>query len=119
MRRYASNASAAGLAVGGLLVKDLLTTQKHGGNMRTILIATIITATGCSTLGDGVLIAGTPEGIRSWMDGQNAIIANTKTKASDGSSAAYTLRHAQEREETIRQSGGFWKALLTGDKGGK
>jgi hypothetical protein len=53
------------------------------------------------------------------MDGQNAIIANTKTKASDGSSAAYTLRHAQEREETIRQSGGFWKALLTGDKGGK
>jgi len=87
--------------------------------MRAILIATIITATGCSTLGDGVLIAGTPEGIRSWMDGQNAIIANTKTKASDGSSAAYTLRHAQEREETIRQSGGFWKALLTGDKGGK
>ena len=87
--------------------------------MRTILIATIITATGCSTLGDGVLIAGTPEGIQAFMDGQNAFITNTKTKASDGSSAAYTLRHAQEREETIRQSNGFWTTLLTGDKGGK
>ena len=86
---------------------------------KVITLAVLVTMTGCSTLGDGVLIAGTPEGIRSWMDGQNAIIANTKTKASDGSSAAYTLRHAQEREKTIRQSGGFWSKLLTGDKGGK
>jgi hypothetical protein len=88
--------------------------------MRTILIATIITATGCSTLRRRRADSRhTGRYTSSWMDGQNAIIANTKTKASDGSSAAYTLRHAQEREETIRQSGGFWKALLTGDKGGK
>ena len=82
---------------------------------KVIIIAVLATATtGCSTLGDGVLIAGSPEGIRAYMDGQNAFIANTKTKASDGSSAAYTLRHAQEEQRTAREAGGFWNRLVFG-----
>jgi len=88
--------------------------------MKKIIALTVLaTATGCSALGDGVLIAGTPEGIQAFMDGQNAIIANTKTKASDGSSAAYTLRHAQEEQRTLREANGFWNNLVFGNKGGK
>ena len=79
-----------------------------------IIFAIIATATGCSTLGDGVMIAGTPEGLRAFMDGQNALITNAKTKTRDGSSAAYTLRHVQEQETTKRETGGFWHQLMFG-----
>jgi len=72
--------------------------------MRTILFTLTILTSGCGIMGDGVVLYGTPEGIRSFYDGQNALITNAKTQLRDGNSAAWRHRQAQEREVTDRRN---------------
>ena len=54
--------------------------------MRMILVAVVLACSGCGLMGDGVIVYGTPEGIRSLYDGQNALITNAKTQLRDGTS---------------------------------
>ena len=80
-------------------------TEKLGDTlMRTLLFTLAITCSGCGIMGDGVIVYGTPEGIRSLYDGQNALITNAKTQLRDGNSAAWKHRAAQEQEITKRRS---------------
>lgn len=72
--------------------------------MRTLLFTLAITCSGCGIMGDGVIVYGTPEGIRSLYDGQNALITNAKTQLKDGNSAAWKHRVAQEQEISSRRS---------------
>lgn len=72
--------------------------------MRTILFTLTILTSGCGIMGDGVVLYGTPEGIRSFYDGQNALITNAKTQARNGNSAAWEHRRAQEIELTDRRN---------------
>jgi hypothetical protein len=71
-----------------------------------------VAASGCGLMGDGVVVYGTPEGIRAFYDGQNALIANAKTTDRKGDSAAWQHRRAEEREITTRRS--FMDKLLYG-----
>lgn len=80
--------------------------------MRTILFALIVTCSGCGIMGDGVLVYGTPEGVRAFYDGQNALITNAKTQLRDGNSAAWKHRASQEQEITNRRS--FMDKVLYG-----
>lgn len=72
--------------------------------MRTIFLTLAICTSGCGLMGDQVLVYGTPEGIRAFYDGQNALITNAKTQARDGNSAAWEHRRAQEIELTDRRN---------------
>ncbi len=72
--------------------------------MKTILFMVAVSITGCGLAGDGVVIYGTPEGIRSLYDGQNALVTNAKTQLPDGNSAAWRHRVAQEQEFTDRRT---------------
>lgn len=80
--------------------------------MRMILVAVVLACSGCGLMGDGVIVYGTPEGIRSLYDGQNALITNAKTQLRDGNSAAWKHRVAQEQEITDRRT--FLDKILYG-----
>jgi len=73
--------------------------------MRLALLTLItVAASGCGIMGEGVVMYGTPEGIRAFYDGQNALIANAKTTDRNGNSAAWKHRIAEEKEITTRRS---------------
>lgn len=81
--------------------------------MRIALLTLItVAASGCGIMGEGVVMYGTPEGIRAFYDGQNALIANAKTTDKKGNSAAWEHRLAEEKEITTRRS--FMDKLLYG-----
>jgi hypothetical protein len=72
---------------------------------------------GCATAhhtGDGLAIAGSPEGVRSFFDGMNGLVAAGKTQDGRGDSAFWHHRHDQEQEITRR--GGFFGKLFGNDE---
>jgi len=88
-------------------------TETLGRSMRLAFLTLVtVAASGCGLMGDGVVVYGTPEGIRAFYDGQNALIANAKTTDKTGNSAAWEHRRAEEREITTRRS--FMDKLLYG-----
>lgn len=80
--------------------------------MRLILLTLCFAVSGCGIMGDGVLVYGTPEGIKAFYDGQNALITNAKTTDKNGNSAAWEHRELEEREITTRRS--FLDKILYG-----
>lgn len=70
------------------------------------LVASAISA--CSPLGDGVIIIGSPEGIRAVTDGINGTIAQSKTQKRDGDSAYWQARQEQSRKPSL------WDTLARG-----
>lgn len=86
--------------------------------MKVILGSIIMCCTSaCSvgwTVGDGLALAGSPEAIESFYEGQNALIANGKTQDPNGNSAAWESRNIRETERTKRLvPPSFW-AKVTG-----
>lgn len=57
-----------------------------------------------SHAGDGIVISGSPEGIRAFYDGQNAILTNGKAPADAATTPAYELRKEQVRASILRYS---------------
>lgn len=79
----------------------------------SFVAASVSLLSGCATAhhaGDGVAIAGSPEGIRAFFDGANGLVAAGKTEDPKGDSAFWHHRHAQEQQITRR--GGFLGKLL-------
>ena len=64
----------------------------------TLLTCIVINMTACS---GGILVAGTPAGVKAYMDGTNGYITNGKSTA-DAHTEYYAARNAQEAEETKR-----------------
>ena len=63
---------------------------------------------GCGLLSDGVVIYGTPEGIRAYHDGVVGMVAQAKTARPNGNTAYWEQRNQQ----TQRLSG--WETLSKG-----
>lgn len=57
-----------------------------------------------SHAGDGIVISGSPEGIRAFYDGQNAILTNGKASPDAATTPAYELRKEQVRASILRYS---------------
>ncbi len=57
-----------------------------------------------SHAGDGIVISGSPEGIRAFYDGQNAILTNGKASPDAATTPAYELRKEQIRASVLRYS---------------
>ena len=55
-----------------------------------------------STVGEGLVISGSPESIRAFYDGQNALITNGKASADAQDTPAYSLRREQTRASVLR-----------------
>lgn len=66
---------------------------------------------GCGLTKGGIVLIGSPEGIRAFADGQNALISNSKTTDPLGDSAAWQHRKQQEQEVTKREYKGFFGEL--------
>lgn len=80
--------------------------------MKTLLrVGVCVMLSGCGLTQGGVMLIGSPEGIRAFADGQNALISNAKTTDALGDSAAWQHRKQQEQEVTKRQYRGFFGEL--------
>jgi hypothetical protein len=76
--------------------------------MTRIIIGLVAVAalSGCAiggVTGDGFTMSGSAEGIRSYFDGMNGIVTNTKTTDPEGNSAHWEMRAVQEQEQTKRK----------------
>jgi hypothetical protein len=71
----------------------------------------VVSCSGCWPYQDGVMIVGTPEGIRAYADGQNGLITNGKA-SDDIKSAHWAAREEQEKQETQRALAPGWLAEL-------
>lgn len=63
---------------------------------------------GCGLLSDGVVIYGTPEGIRAYHDGVVGMVAQAKTSRPNGNTAYW-----QQREQQIQRLS-VWETLSRG-----
>ncbi len=63
---------------------------------------------GCGLLSDGVVIYGTPEGIRAYHDGVVGIVAQAKTARPNGNTAYWQQREQQTRKLSV------WETLSKG-----
>jgi len=63
---------------------------------------------GCGLLSDGVVIYGTPEGIRAYHDGVVGMVAQAKTSRPNGNTAYW-----QQREQQIQRLS-VWETLSKG-----
>ena len=80
--------------------------------MRLAIAATfLLTLSGCGLMGDHLFIAGTPEGIRAFADGQNGLVAQARTQSKTGQSAYWETRKHQEHEITERS---VWSRIWRG-----
>lgn len=80
--------------------------------MRLAIVVTLtMTLSGCSLMGDHLIIAGTPEGIRAFADGQNGLVAQVRTGSKTGQSAYWETRKHQEHETTERS---VWSRIWRG-----
>lgn len=71
--------------------------------IKLISFAASLQACGMAThAGDGIVISGSPEGIRAFYDGQNALITNGKASADTQDTPAYQLRREQVRASVLR-----------------
>lgn len=65
-----------------------------------LLVTIAINLSACS---GGVMLVGTPAGIKSYMDGTNGYITNGKSTA-DAHTEYFAARNVQEAEETKRET---------------
>lgn len=85
--------------------------------MKKVILGCLISAalSACSvgwTVGDGLALAGSPEAIESFYEGQNAILTNGKSTDPLGNSAAWEARNLREQERTKRKvPPSFWAKL--------
>lgn len=63
---------------------------------------------GCGLLSDGVVIYGTPEGIRAYHDGVVGMVAQAKTSRPSGNTAFWEHREQQTRKLSV------WETLSRG-----
>jgi hypothetical protein len=63
---------------------------------------------GCGLLSDGVVIYGTPEGIRAYHDGVVGIVAQAKTARPNGNTAYWQQREQETRKLSV------WETLSKG-----
>ena len=63
---------------------------------------------GCGLLSDGVVIYGTPEGIRAYHDGVVGIVAQAKTARPNGNTAYWEQRNQQTQRLSV------WEMLSKG-----
>jgi len=63
---------------------------------------------GCGLLSDGVVIYGTPEGIRAYHDGVVGMVAQAKTNRPSGNTAYWEQRKEQTRKLSV------WETLSRG-----
>jgi hypothetical protein len=63
---------------------------------------------GCGLLSDGVVIYGTPEGIRAYHDGVVGMVAQAKTNRPSGNTAYWEQRKEQGRKLSV------WETLSKG-----
>lgn len=88
--------------------------------MEKVILGSLISIglSACSvgwTVGDGLALAGSPEAIESFYEGQNALIANGKTQDPLANSAAWESRNIRENERTKRKiPPSFWSKLTGG-----
>ena len=62
----------------------------------------------CGLLSDGVVIYGTPEGIRAYHDGVVGMVAQAKTSRPNGGTAYWSHRNEQTRKLSV------WETLSKG-----
>lgn len=71
--------------------------------VKLIGFAASLSACGVAThAGDGLVLSGSPEAIRAFWDGQNALITNGKASADIQDTPAYNLRREQVRASVLR-----------------
>lgn len=63
---------------------------------------------GCGLLSDGVVIYGTPEGIRAYHDGVVGMVAQAKTSRPNGNTAYWQQREQQTQKLSV------WETLSKG-----
>jgi len=63
---------------------------------------------GCGLLSDGVVIYGTPEGIRAYHDGVVGMVAQAKTSRPNGNTAYWQQREQQTQRLSV------WETLSKG-----
>lgn len=63
---------------------------------------------GCGLLSDGVVIYGTPEGIRAYHDGVVGMVAQAKTARPNGNTAYWEQRNQQTQRLSV------WETLSKG-----
>ena len=63
---------------------------------------------GCGLLSDGVVIYGTPEGIRAYHDGVVGMVAQAKTSRPNGNTAYWQQREQQTQRLSV------WERLSKG-----
>ncbi len=63
---------------------------------------------GCGLLSDGVVIYGTPEGIRAYHDGVVGMVAQAKTARPNGNTAYWQQREQETRKLSV------WETLSKG-----
>ena len=63
---------------------------------------------GCGLLSDGVVIYGTPEGIKAYHDGVVGIVAQAKTSRPNGNTAYWQQREQQTQRLSV------WETLSKG-----
>lgn len=63
---------------------------------------------GCGLLSDGVVIYGTPEGIRAYHDGVVGMVAQAKTSRPNGNTAYWQQREQETRKLSV------WETLSKG-----
>lgn len=76
--------------------------------MKRIILVTIVTAcSGCGVILPDVMIVGTEQGIRTYNDGQAALIAQSKTQHKNQETPYWSTRRTQ-----VNYS--FWERLSRG-----
>jgi hypothetical protein len=79
------------------------------GFMRVLTVGVLsCLLSGCGLLSDGVVIYGTPEGIRAYHDGVVGMVAQAKTSRPNGNTAYW-----QQREQQIQRLS-VWETLSKG-----
>ena len=63
---------------------------------------------GCGLLSDGVVIYGTPEGIRAYHDGVVGMVAQAKTSRPNGNTAYWQQREVETKKLSV------WETLSKG-----
>jgi len=80
---------------------------KLRSNFRLILVTIITACSGCGVLLPDVMIVGTEQGIRTYNDGQAALIAQSKTQHKNQETPYWNTRRTQV-------SYSFWERLSRG-----
>ena len=78
---------------------------------RMMVVMVCLSMTGCGLMGDHLVIAGTPEGIRAFSDGQSGLVAQVRTRSQTGQTAYWETRRAQEQQFTERS---LWSQIWRG-----